>query len=82
MPPLQVGQLEGYNLLSYETKIVIEIKQSYPGLMALNPYIESHCMCMVFPLSNDFLIVNGHFRLKHKGNRRESSKSIENKCTH
>ena len=50
--------------------------------MASNPFIESHRICKVFPLSNDFLIENGHFRLKHKRNRRKSSKSIENKCTH
>ena len=50
--------------------------------MASNPFIESHRMCMVFPLGNDFLIKNGHFRLKHNRNRRESSKSSENKCTH
>ena len=50
--------------------------------MTSNPFIESHPMCKVFPLSNDFLIGNGHFRLKNKGNRCESSKSIENKCTH
>ena len=52
------------------------------GRMASNPFIESHCMCKVFLLGNDFLIKNGHFRLKQKRNRRESSKSIENKCTH
>ena len=45
--------------------------------------IESlHHTCMVFPLSNDFIIENGHFRLKHKSNGWESLKSIENRCTH
>ena len=43
---------------------------------------KSSHVCIVFPLSNDFIIENGHFRLKHKRNGRESSKSIENKCTH
>ena len=65
------------------TEIVIKIKQlSYPGRMASNPFIESHHMCMVFPLSNDFIIENGHFRLKHKTNGQESLKSIGNRCTH
>ena len=45
--------------------------------MASDPFIESHCMCIVFPLSNDFIIDNCHFRLKHKRNGRESLKSIE-----
>ena len=65
-----------------EIKLEIEIKQLHPGRMASNPFIESHHMCMVFPLSTDFIIENGHFRLKHKGNGRESSKYIENECTH
>ena len=37
-------------------------EQLYPGRMASNPFIESLRMCMVFPLSNDF-IENGPFRL-------------------
>ena len=48
--------------MRYATEIVIEIKQSYPGRLASNPFIGSHRMCKVFPLSNDFLIENGHFR--------------------
>ena len=63
-------------------EIVIEIKQLYPGRMASNPFIENHCMCMVFPLSYDFIVENGRFRLKHKRNGRESTKSIKNKCNH
>ena len=58
----------------------MEIKHSCPGRMALNPFIESHRMCKVFPLSNDFLIKNGHITVKDKGNRQESSKAIENKA--
>ena len=51
-------------------------------IMASNPFIESHCMCMVFPLSSDFIIESGHFRLKHERNGPEPSKYIKNKCTH
>ena len=54
----------------------MEIKQLYPGPMALNPFIESHLVYMVFPLSDDFIIGNRHFRLKHKRNFRNSSKLI------
>ena len=32
--------------------------------MAFNPLIESNRMYMAFPLSDDFIIGNGHFRLK------------------
>ena len=59
------------------TEIAIEIKQSYPGPMASNPIIESHRMCKVFPVNNDFLIENGHFRLKHKRNHRESFENFD-----
>ena len=60
---------KGANPQRVSTEIIIEIKQSYPGRMASNPFSESHRMCKVFPLGNDFLIENGHFRLKHKRNR-------------
>ena len=73
---------KGANPQRVSTEIIIEIKQSYPGRMASNPFFESQRMCKVFPLGNDFLIENGHFRLKHKRNRRESLISIANKCTH
>ena len=58
-------EYQGANPQRVSTEIIIEIKQSYPGQMASNPFIESHRMCKVFPLGNDFLIENGHFRLKH-----------------
>ena len=74
--------IKAKNPLSYATETVIEIKQSYPGRMAWNPFIKSYRTCMVFPLSTDFLFENGPFRLKHKRNRQKSSKSIENKYTH
>ena len=64
------------------TEIIIEIKQLYSGRIASNPFIASNSRYMVFPLSNAFLIENGHFGLKHKRNRRKSSKSIEHKSTH
>ena len=36
--------------------------------------IKSNGMYMVFPLSDDLFIVNGHFRLKHRNNYRKSLK--------
>ena len=42
--------------------------------MTLHPFIYlSNHMYMVFPLNNDFIIVNGHFGLKH---RRNDGKSL------
>ena len=37
---------------------------------------------MVFPLSDDLFIGNGHFRLKHKKSAPKSVKFIKNRCTH
>ena len=37
---------------------------------------------MVFPLYDDFIIGNGHFRLKYRQNDRKPLKFIENRCTH
>ena len=44
--------------------------------MASNPFIESHRMCIVFPLSNDSLIENGNFGLKHKRNQANETQII------
>ena len=37
---------------------------------------------MVFPLRDDFIIGNVHFRLKNRRNARNSLEFIENMCTH
>ena len=39
-----------------------------------------YCMYMVFPLCDDFIIDNGHFRLKYRLNDRKPLKFIENRC--
>ena len=37
---------------------------------------------MMFLLCNDFIIGNGHFRLKYRRNYRKPLKLIKNRCTH
>ena len=44
---------------SYETEILIEIKQLYFGQMAANPFIAGHRRYRMFPLRDHFIIENG-----------------------
>ena len=37
---------------------------------------------MVFPVGDDFIIGNEHFRLKYRRNDRKPLKLIENRCSH
>ena len=41
------------------TEIIIEMKQSYSGRIASNPFIASNRRYMVFPLRDHFFIKNG-----------------------
>ena len=51
--------LKGANPQRVSTEIIIEIKQLYPGQMALNPFIASNRRYKVFPLRDTFTIENG-----------------------
>ena len=65
--------IKGRNPQRVSTEIIIEKK-----LVEWHQIPSSKVIpCRAFPQGNDFLIENGHFRLKHKRKRRESSKSIE-----